>query len=407
MATRAETSVVYAAGAVQGIVLVTFPAASTIFTDPDRYDLSNTQYGLLFLPQVATAIAASLLGASLGDRFGTKRVYLARLGRGLVSMLPLTLSQFFESDTSVAFPVLLVATAFLGAGFGLAVPSLNTLTAAFHPAAVESSVLVLNALLGLGTALAPVLVAIFVGLGFWWGLPVTSAILLTLLLLRSLGLPLRTGARASAGKAGIPSRFWMYAAFAVLYGVCETVNGNWSQLDMTSELGASPTQAGFALTAFWAMVTVGRVGFAALARWIPAETTYRVLPFVLAATFVVIAFLPDGATAGGIVAFAVAGLGCSALLPLTIGFGDKELAAMAAAVAGGVIACYQLGYGIAAFGVGPLLDHGVELPTIYGFAALVAVAMGLVSFRVRRPAHESRDPGEVPRGEGRCRSRGR
>ena len=66
MATRAETSTVYAAGAVQGIVLVTFPAASTIFTDPDRYDLSNTQYGILFLPQVATAIAASLLGAWLG-----------------------------------------------------------------------------------------------------------------------------------------------------------------------------------------------------------------------------------------------------------------------------------------------------------------------------------------------------
>jgi hypothetical protein len=57
----------------------------------------------------------------------------------------------------------------------LTVPALNTLTAAFHPARVESSVLVLNALLGLGTALAPVFVAIFVGLGFWWGLPVLSA----------------------------------------------------------------------------------------------------------------------------------------------------------------------------------------------------------------------------------------
>ena len=87
MATRAETSVVYAAGAVQGIVLVTFPAASTIFTDPDRYDLSNTQYGVLFLPQVATAITASLLGALLARRFGTKRVYLAGLTCGLVSML--------------------------------------------------------------------------------------------------------------------------------------------------------------------------------------------------------------------------------------------------------------------------------------------------------------------------------
>jgi hypothetical protein len=43
MATEKEAKVVYAAGLVQGIVLVTFPAASTIFTDPGQYDLSNTQ----------------------------------------------------------------------------------------------------------------------------------------------------------------------------------------------------------------------------------------------------------------------------------------------------------------------------------------------------------------------------
>jgi MFS family permease len=364
MASRAETSVVYAAGAVQGIVLVTFPAASTIFTDPDRYDLSNTQYGVLFLPQVATAITASLLGARFARRFGTKRVYLAGLACGLVSMALLIVSQFFESDTSVAFPLLLVATAFLGAGFGLTVPALNILTAAFHPAAVESSVLVLNALLGLGTALAPVFVAIFVGLGFWWGLPLMSAILLSLLVVVSLGLPLRSGARGSAGAAaaaGIPRRFWMFAGFAVLYGVSETVNGNWSQLDMTSELGASTTGAAIALTAFWAMVTIGRVVFAAVDRWLAVRTTYA-----------------------GVLAFGVAGLGCSALLPLTIGFGEQELAEIAAAVAGGVIAFYQVGYGIAAFGVGPLLDHGVKLPTIYGLSAIIAVAMGIASFGVTR-----------------------
>jgi hypothetical protein len=43
MATRRETNVVYVAGLVQGVVLVTFPAASTIFTDPDQYDLSRTR----------------------------------------------------------------------------------------------------------------------------------------------------------------------------------------------------------------------------------------------------------------------------------------------------------------------------------------------------------------------------
>ena len=33
MATRREANIVYAAGLVQGIVLVTFPAASTVFTE--------------------------------------------------------------------------------------------------------------------------------------------------------------------------------------------------------------------------------------------------------------------------------------------------------------------------------------------------------------------------------------
>ncbi len=274
MATSAETRVVNAAGAAQGIVLVTFPAASTIFTSASEYDLSNTQYGVLFLPQVTTAITASLLGAWLGRRFGIKRVYLTGLAAGLVAMLLLIASAFFEDDTSVAFPLLLVATAFLGVGFGLTVPSLNTLTSAFHPAAIDSSVLVLNALLGLGTALAPVFVAIFIGLGFWWGLPVTSAILLTLLMGLSVGLPLRAEAPSAARErsSGIPSRFWLFAGFATLYGICETVNGNWSQLDMTRELGASTTVAALALTAFWAMVTVGRIGVAAVDHWLPVRS---------------------------------------------------------------------------------------------------------------------------------------
>jgi hypothetical protein len=59
-----------------------------------------------------------------------------------------------------------------------------------------------------------------------------------------------------------------------------------------------------------------------------------------------------------------------------------------------VIAFYQFGYGIAAFGVGPLLDSGVELPTIYGFAAVIAAAMGVWSFVVARrgPSPDSLHP---------------
>jgi MFS family permease len=397
MASKAEVNAVYAAGLIQGVALVTFPAASTIFTDPSQYGLSNTQYGTMFLPQVITAITSSLLGGKLAARFGMKRVFLAGLAADLASMALLIISQFFTSDQAVAYSLLLVATACLGVGFGLTVPAINELTAAFHSDRVDGSVLVLNALLGLGTALAPVFVAIFVGLGFWWGLPVMSSVLLLVLIAISAGLPLRleTGEgardRAAAGRsAGIPRLFWVFAAFAVLYGFCETMNGNWSQLDMTTELHASATQASFALTAFWGMVTVGRVLFAMIARWFPPQRTYHVLPFLLATMFVVIALLPTGSPAAGILAFALAGFGCSALLPLTISFAGEQLMTMGAAVAGAVIAFYQLGYGIAAFGTGPLVDAGVSLHAMFVVGAVAAVIMGGLSFTLAR-----KSPAEV------------
>jgi MFS family permease len=94
MATRTDTAVVNAAGVAQGIVLVTFPAASTVFTNSAEYGLSNSQYGALFLPQVVTAITAALLGGALGGRYGVKRVYLGGLVAGRVSMTLLIVSQF-------------------------------------------------------------------------------------------------------------------------------------------------------------------------------------------------------------------------------------------------------------------------------------------------------------------------
>jgi MFS family permease len=407
--------VVNIAGLVQGIVLVSFPAASTIFTSPGDYGLSSGQYGAMFLPQVLTAIAGALTGARLAARIGTKRVYLLGLTMSLVSMGLLLVSAPVKTNQAVAYPLLLVATAFLGAGFGLTVPTLNTYASAFHPAAVDSAVLTLNALLGLGTVLAPVFVAVFVGLGFWWGLPVVSAALLIVLLLVSLQLPLRisaqqapsvdesgtaaAGAASSARRPRLPGRFWLYAGLIGLYGICETMNGNWSQLEMTKRLGASASQASLALAAFWGMATLGRVGFAALDRWLPAPKIYRLLPLVLVASFLLTGSLGRHQAVAGIGAFALAGLGCSAMLPLTISFGELDMTAVSAAVAGGVIAFYQVGYGIAAFSVGPLQSAGLNLSQIFtGTAAIAAVLLVLAMFvSARVPRDGARPSAARPR----------
>jgi predicted MFS family arabinose efflux permease len=132
------------------------------------------------------------------------------------------------------------------------------------------------------------------------------------------------------------------------------------------------------------MVTVGRLLFAAVGRWLPPPTVFKILPLLLVGTFAATAALEDAAPGWGIAVFALAGLGCSALLPLTISLGQGALPRISAAVAGGVIACYQVGYGIAAFGVGPLVDHGVSLPELYGWAAVAAAAMALLAWPITR-----------------------
>ena len=390
MAQRSEVAAIYTAGIVQGLALVAFPAASTVFTSSQHYDLSSAAYGAIFVPQAITAISSSLLGAGLTRALGAKRVYLLGLGADWLAMALLVLSGFVMHEHTLAYGILLVATACMGVGFGLTVPALNTFAAVFFPHKVDTAVLTLNALLGLGTTLAPVFVALFVGLGFWWGLPLLVGALTVALLLFSLRLPLNEGAptfgtRAPNSKAKLPTRFWVFAAFALLYGICETINGNWASLYMTHNLGASPTLASLALTIFWGTVTAGRIVFAAIGRWFPEHRTCRVLPCVVGAALLITAFLPKGNPYLGIVAFALAGLGCSALLPLTISFGEKELTAIAAAVAGGLIAFYQIGYGIAAFGVGPLQTRaGLGLNAIYGGTALVALVMAALSFAVVR-----------------------
>lgn len=388
MAQRREIAAVYTAAVAQGVALVTFPAASAIFMSPRYFGLSSTAYGAMFLPQAVMAVAAPLMGAGLGRRLGIKRVYLLGLVADLTAMGLLVASQFTRG-TELAYGLLLLATGSLGIGFGLTVPALNTYANAFFPLKADSAVLILNALLGVGTTLAPVFVTLFVGLGIWWGLPLLVAALLLALLVFSLPLALRIATDgeqlASTNRAVRPPRFWLYAGFAFLYGIVETMNGNWVTLYMRESLGATVAVASLALTVFWATVTGGRLLFAAVERWWPEARVYRILPFVAATALVVIASLPAGAPSLGVLAVGLAGLGCSALLPLTISFGQRELTAIASSVAGGLIAFYQMGYGVAAFGVGPLHERaGLKLHVIFGATTVVALGMAALASRVVR-----------------------
>jgi len=386
---RAEIAVVYFGAVLQGLALVMFPAASAIFTSAQGFGFDSTRYGALFLPQVVLAVLTSALGPELARRWSLRRVLLMGFAGDIVSMALLALSHLLLGAPDVAFGLLLVATGALGLGFGATVMALNTYAETFFPASADRAVLVLNALLGLGTALAPVLVALVVHLGAWWLLPVVMAGVLALLF----GVALKQPLRVSAGVAGsgdarplgwqdLPHRFWLYAIAVFFYGIVETLNGNWAVLYLSAERGASART----LTAFWVMVTLGRVLIAVISRRVPARWIYVALPILLVAVFQLAARVQDASA--GILAFGLAGLACSAFLPLSISLGGTEFPRLSAVIAGELIAFYQLGYGVAAFGIGPLRDWiGLPFHTIFAAASIVAALLAVFAFlAVRRPA---------------------
>lgn len=245
--------------------------------------------------------------------------------------------------------------------------------------------LTLNVLLGLGTALAPVLIAVL--LPRWWLLPVGVCVGLVLAIAVAWRVRLDPGPAAgpTAGtpKAVLPGRFWWSAAAVVLYGITETLFGNWSSLYLSGQRGLGVATASAAPAAFWACVTVGRVIVAVLPARIPATAVYLLLPVLIVGASVAVSGASTAATA--VLAYAAAGLACSAMLPLSISFAGREFPRLGATSAGELIAGYQIGYGVAAFGVAPLMAAtGLALSGVYLVGAAVAAVLAAVAAVITR-----------------------
>ena len=395
MARRVEIATVYAAGLAQGFALVVVPSASALLTSPRGYALTGVEYGALFVPMVAGAIAASGAGGVLALRWGLKRLLLTGVLLDVVAMALVALSAAFMGRHVPSYATLMCAMLALGAGFGATLTALNSLAPGFFPDHAEAALTALHTLLGTGTALAPILLSGASGRGWWW-IPALVGAVLLLLVAAGSSQPLVAALAEPAPRAGghmdflrnLSGRLWTFVIVVIFYGICETLCGNWAILYVHGERGFSARQAGLALAAFWAMVTVGRLAIAIASAWIAPRIFFRALPVLLLAAFLLIP--RSGSAAAAIAAFGFAGLACSGFLPLSIGFAEKQFPRLAELMAGELIAAYMIGYGIASFGAGPLVDSGaMKLGSIYSWASVVAAAMIVLSFLVTRPARPS------------------
>lgn len=378
---RRTIAAVYLSGLLVGISLILFPSAGPLLTSAEFHALNSGQFGVLFTPQIITAILASSLTAALANRVGMKRVMGIGLLLAALAMLVLAGSHLLIGTGGV-FPALLLATGAMGAGFGLTISALNAYAFDLFPRQEDSAVTAIHVLTGTGQVGAALLLRFFTGLGTWYAAPLVIAVMIGAMLAFQWRLPLRlrsedqpTQPNTQRSRSRLPLRVGLFALATFTYGALEGTFGNWTPIYLETAAELSVAEAAAGLSLFWAAVTGGRVLFALAAARLNVRPLFFVTPFVVGATLLILPTL-NGTTAH-YAALIVAGLALSYFFPYSISLASAESPALTALISGALVAGLQLGSGLSATVVGAA-SASTSLAIIFQLSAGYAAVMAAV-----------------------------
>jgi len=363
---------IYFLGLIQGIAFTTIPAAANFLTSGEGFHFTDAEYGSIFLPMIFGAIIASFAGGALAKRFTVKNVLLVGIALSAASMAVFASAAAF---TEGRYSVMLLTMLLLGTGFGANITSLNPFAIHFFPNRGSAAVTALHSCLGIGTAIGPLLWLFYSGWNLWWADPTLLAALFAVLFFLSYIFLPRSAKLNGEGCATETPQYtllWTFAFIAFLYGIIETTYGNWSTIYFHQVKNLSSASANTLLALFWGAVTVGRIIATFLSIALPPRWIYRLIPFLILVS--ALAIVNVAGFDSSVIVMIVAGLGCSAFLPLSVSFGVQNLKTNPTFASGLVIGCYMVGYGVAAEGIGFLHKiEGVPFETLFLTVAVISV----------------------------------
>ena len=371
---------IYLGGFMTAVALVLFPAAGSILTSVEHHGFSSSQFGSIFTPQIIMAILSSLYASKLADKIGMKKVLLYGLFALVLSTALLTASQGLEGNVTAAFVMVLVATGFLGIGFGFSLTALNPFAYQLFVGKETSALTALHFFLGIGTATSPLLISYFTSLEMWWGASLVTSIILLLLLIFTWRLPLKLETEtaemevsADTVRFKISGRLWWYITAVFFYGACEATFGSWGSVFLEKQGGLSIAKASLGLSLFWGSVAVGRILFALLALKFKTNWLYVSAPFVLALLFYLLPLANSEVLY--LCAMALGGLVISFMLPKSFSNATADFPKNAALVSGFLVAALQLGTGFSANVIG-FLNADYSLSALFQFSTVYAFIFG-------------------------------
>lgn len=382
----------YAASFFQGFCLIIIPAASVILKSAEFGSLTDKDYGLSFLPMNLSAVGLTLFFNQLLRRYGRQTLLMGGMF-GLGGYVASVWAASCGSDNVEVFLWLLSANFCLGIGFGLLISVANLAMVELYPEKRDVLLMGMHGILGFGAALAPLAVEFFYRREHW---PLSHALyLLIWLVLACIMVFLRPADYADEGHeihlekdspeqiSKMPKSAWGFLAAIFLYGILESITGNWSTLYLTEQKGFSFQSAAWALSSFWIFLTLGRLLAAAAALRMDVRILYRLSPVGIACSLFYLLSLRQESSVIWI--YAAIGFCCSYFFPLSIGLSTQYHNRFKDTLASFGIAAIMAGVSTGTSLMGFLQQAGiVKITTTFALAASSAGVLIVMAFCLTR-----------------------
>lgn len=371
---------VYGTALLIGLCVVSFPASGVYLMR--ELDMSPTDYGAIFLPQLATTIIGALVGAFAVGRMPMRFILGCTLLCFLLAEFALVYSVHIASQHAIV--ILMLGTGIFGFGFGFGGGPINGMAGQLFPNKGNAAILSLHGFAGVGFTCAPFLFGFLIEIDAWSAGPVLLMAASGVLVACALIGRLSDGPRFAPGSSQLrgifsDSYFKVAAAIVFVYSLAEGALANWIIPFLEKTQGFGGQSAALALSMFWGALTAGRL-FAAL--FLANMSPSRIL---IGLSIILAVILPTillaSSLADFILIFTIAGFGCSACFPALVALSSRyqpEKVSVNAAILTGIM---MAGTGIGAFGTGVLLQR-ISLDTLLASVAVLplVILFILVSF---------------------------
>lgn len=365
------------------------------------FSLPLDSLGALLITLTIGYLTSSFFGGRLMARFRLGTLLALSTGAAGVALVGYTLAP--------SWWVLVAVGVLAGLGGGGIDVALNTYVASNHG---EGMMQWLHASYGIGATSGPVIMTMAIGsLGSWrWGYAIVGAIQLALMVSFVFTVPLweqSGGSRKSRDENG-PCRpdtsmtdtlsqpaVWLSAFLFFIYMGAEVTLGTWSYTLLTESRGVSTRLAGFWMSSFWGIFTVGRIAAGVYASRIGrrAAQARMIIGCLLVAIAAALLLAGNVATFLDLAAVTIMGLTIAPVMPALLSGTPERVGARHAGNAIG-IQIAAMGFGAAAMpSLAGVIAQNLSLEAIPPFLMLmlvVVVVFYLVSVRTGKGRIEER-----------------